>query len=238
MLYCSFFDFIHDISQSRLREKLRIVFHVFFSVLISFNYLKSIWVQVDCLSYQEVFLLIILTIYFVLMLLSFHEFSSDSTRVFITNFIDHDSVISTEEWKSKDSVFIIWLWWDQFAFKSQNMNVVLEYFLYINRRSLWLQTRDVLKCILFTSYSIMLWNRMMNKCSWRELSWQRYLFNSHICSIPLLGILIAINKNHISSVNVNLITNNQIRRLIKLLLFERHSWIMCQHRSLRYSHSF
>jgi hypothetical protein len=85
------------------------------------------------------------------MLLSLHEFTTNSPWVFITKFIYHNCIVTTEEGESKNSVFIIWFRRDKFALESKNVNVVLENFLHIHRRSFRLKTFYILKCVFFTS---------------------------------------------------------------------------------------
>lgn len=59
---------------------------------------------------------------------------------------------------------------------------------------------------------------MMDQVSRRQFSWERVLINSHGLSKPLSSVLVAIDKDDVSSVDVNLVTNDQILRLIELLL--------------------
>lgn len=160
---CSFFYLIHDVSHTWLWKYFWIIFHVFLSVLIALLDLEVELVEVNCLANKKVLLGIVFSCCFILMLLSLHEFTSYSSRIFITYFIDHYSVISTKERESKYSILIIRFRRNKLALESKYVNIVLEHFLHINWRSFWLQTLNILKSILFSSYSIMWRNLMINQ---------------------------------------------------------------------------
>jgi hypothetical protein len=189
---CSFFDLVDDVSQIALREDLRVILHVLLSVLISLKDLESELVEVNGLSDKEVSLIVVLACSLILVLLSVHELASNSTRVLITNLIDHDGVVSAEEGDSENSVLIVRLRGNEFAVESQNVNVILKHFLDINWHLFELKTLRVLKCVFLASDSIVRRNSVVDVGLLACSHWERLLLVPQVLKVPLFRVLITV----------------------------------------------
>jgi hypothetical protein len=65
-------------------------------------------------------------------LLSLHEFTTNSSGVLITDFINLNGVISTIEGNDELSGFIIRLSWNELSIETQDVHILLEHLLHIN----------------------------------------------------------------------------------------------------------
>jgi hypothetical protein len=189
---CSFFDLVDDVSQIALREDLRVILHVLLSVLISLKDLESELVEVNGLSDKEVSLTVVLACSLILVLLSVHELASNSTRVLITNLIDHDGVVSAEEGDSENSVLVVRLRGNEFAVESQNVNVILKHFLDINWHLFELKTLRVLKCVFLASDSVVRRNSVVDVGLLACSHWERLLLVPQVLKVPLFRVLITV----------------------------------------------
>ena len=105
----SLFDFLDDAVNGSRWEDLGVVFHVLLGVLVSLNKLEFKTNKEEGLSNEEVLLSVVLASNWAGLLLSLHEGSSDSSGVLVTDFVDLDGVVSTEERDDETSVLIIGL---------------------------------------------------------------------------------------------------------------------------------
>jgi hypothetical protein len=76
------------------------------------------------------------------MLLSFHEFASDSSGVLVANLIDLDSVITAIEGDNEFSAFIIGFGGNEISLESENVHVLFKHFLHVKLGWLWLEGVD------------------------------------------------------------------------------------------------
>jgi hypothetical protein len=90
-------DFVKDNISGSFWENLRIVFHIFLGVFISSGKHKFETYKENCGSNDEIFFLIVSVGNWVDLLLSLHETSTNSSGVFVTYFIDLNSVVTTVE---------------------------------------------------------------------------------------------------------------------------------------------
>jgi hypothetical protein len=115
---------VDDLVNAGAWELVGVVFHVFFSVLISLKQLEFKSSKEDALSNQEVFLLVVSVAHWALVLLSLHKLSSNSSRVLVANFVDLNGVVSAVEGDDESSGLIIRLSAHQFGFESKDMHVI------------------------------------------------------------------------------------------------------------------
>jgi hypothetical protein len=107
VLSIAFLNLSEDILNRGFREEIWVVFHILLSVLISFLELEFIPTKEKSLANQEIFLAIVISSNRVSVLLAFHELSSYSTRILVTDLIDLDGIISTIEGNDEFTELII-----------------------------------------------------------------------------------------------------------------------------------
>lgn len=225
-------NFVKDLNIACLRENFFIILHVFFCVLIWLENLESPSSKIYCLSKQKILFLVVSACRWIFMSFSLKEFTSNSTRIFITFFIDLNCIISAEKWKQENSVFIIRFSWDQFALESKNVNVLFEDLFLVKFWSFWFKSFNASKRILFTSKTCVWRNGVIHILRILLIKIHRRLGNSESFSVKLMREFIAIKNKHFSPKNINRSSTNQITWFIKLFLFQRHARIMSHHRNL------
>jgi len=100
------------------------------------------------------------------------------------------------------------------------VDVVLEDFLDVDLGRFWLETGNVLECVFLTADAVVLRDFVMNEVSWGLSSRQWLLVDSKMSLIPLSCVLITVDKNHISPVDMDLVTYHEIIRSVELLLLQ------------------
>lgn len=73
------------------------------------------------------------------MLLALHEFTTNSSTVFVTYFVDVNSVVTAIERNEEFARFVIWFGGDNFRLEAEDMHILFEHFLHINTWRLRLQ---------------------------------------------------------------------------------------------------
>lgn len=73
------------------------------------------------------------------MLLSLHEFATDSATVLIADFVHLDGVITAVEGNDEFAVLVIRFCGYEFAIESEDVHVLFEHFLHVKFRGFWLK---------------------------------------------------------------------------------------------------
>ena len=132
MVLSTSLDFVDDNVSRGFWENLRVVLHVFLSVLISSGKHEFESNKEDGGSDGEFFFSVVSISYWVDLLLSFHETSANSSGVLVANFVNLDSVISAVERNDESSGLIIWFCAYKDSIKSKSVHVLLEHFFHVD----------------------------------------------------------------------------------------------------------
>lgn len=213
-----------DLVDARAWELVGVVLHVFFGVLVSLEQLELESSEEDALSNQEVFLFVVSVADWTLVLLSLHEFSSNSSGVLVANLVDLDGVVTAVERNNESSGLVIWLSAHQLGLESENVHVLLEHFLHVNLGWLGVQGVHGPKRVLLCSVTVVGWQWLVhNVWSWLlQLHW--LLVDAQNLVVEGLGEVVAVVDLADSSVDVDVLAAGEVVWGVELLLSEGHAW--------------
>merc|ERR1719454_974712 len=97
------------------------------------------------------------------MLLALHEVTSNSAGVLVTDFIDLDGVITTEEGDNELSGFIIRLSGDELGVESEDVHVLFEHLLHVDLGCLSSKMEDSIHRVFLSSVSSVRRNGLVDK---------------------------------------------------------------------------
>lgn len=221
-------NLVHQHFDGSLWEVLRIVLHILLSVFISLDKSELEANEADDTTNGEVLLFVVSSGDWVGLLLALHETSTNSTRILVANLINLDSVVTTVERDDELSSFIIRLGTNKRCLKSKDMHVLLEHLLHVDLGGLWLKGEDRAEGVLWSSESIVVWNWLI--CNGRsglgELEW--ILHDTHHVLVPLLGEVVTVIDEALSSVDDNLVATEEVTWSVELLALEGHTWAVSE----------
>jgi len=162
------------------------------------------------LANNEVLFLVVSVSHWVGLLLSLHETSTNSSGIFVADFINLNGVISAVEGNDESSSLIIWLCGDQDSLEPEDVHVLLEHFLHVNLWGLRFERENRSKRILWGSITVVSWETLISNV-WSCLGeLKRLLLNSHVLSVPLFSEIIAVIDKALSSIDDQFVSAEQI----------------------------
>jgi len=172
------------------------------------------------LAENEVFLGVVSARGWVSLLLSLHESTTNSSRVLVTDLINLDGVVTAVERNDESSSLIIRLSANQLGLESEDVHILLEHLLHVDLWSFWLQGQDGTERVLWGTITIVRWNSLISDV-WSTLGeLERFLIDTHVVAVPLLGELIAVIDKSLSSVDDDFVTAEEVTWTIVLLILE------------------
>jgi len=146
-------NLVDDVLEGSLGELIGVVTHVLFGVVVSRQKLELESTEEAGAANEEVLLGVVGLGDRAQVLLTLHEFTTDSSRVLVTDLVDLDGVVTTEEGDNEFSGFIIRLSGDQLGVESEDVHVLLEHLLHVNLGGLSSQVEDTVHGVFLSSVS-------------------------------------------------------------------------------------
>ena len=146
-------DLVDDVLNGSFGELVGVVVHVFFGVVISRQKLELESTEEASAADKEVLLRVVGLGDGAEMLLALHEFASNSSGVLVTDFVDLDGVVTTEEGDNELSGFIIRLGGDQLGVEAEDVHVLLEHLFHIGLGSLSSEVENTVHGVFLSSVS-------------------------------------------------------------------------------------
>lgn len=154
------------------------------------------------------------------LLLSLHKSTADSSGVLVTNLINLNGVVTTVERNDESSGLIIRLSANQLGLESEDVHVLLKHLLHVDLWSFWLQGQDGTERVLWGTITIVRWDGLISNV-WSALGeLERFLIDTHVVTVPLLGELVAVIDKGLSAIDNDLVTAKEVAWTVVLLVLK------------------
>jgi len=221
-----------DVLNSGLRELVGVIVHVLLGVVISGEKLELESSEEDSATDEEVLLRVVGLGNGREMFLLLHEFTSHTSRVFVTDFVNLDGIISTEEGDNELTGFIIRLSRDEFGVESEDVHVLLEHLLHVDLGGLSSEVEDTVHGVFLSSVSSVRGDSLVDKVRSGLAEGLGVLGDSHVALVPFLSEGITVVDSANSSVDFEVNSTHKVLRQVEFFFSERHAGAVSENRLL------
>jgi hypothetical protein len=121
------------------------------------------------------------------LLLALHETAANAPAVFVADFVDLDSIITTVETDDESAGLIIGICGDKFCVESKDVHVLLEHLFHVELRSFGLQSDNAAHRVFFSTIASVGRNSLVKYVGGGLLEWDRDLSEIAIAFVPVFG---------------------------------------------------
>jgi len=225
-------DLADDVFESGFGELIGVVFHVLLGVFVSANELELESAEENGSSDQEVLLFVVGLGDGRLVLLSLHELAANTAAVLIAHFVHLDGVVTAVEGDDETTVLIIGLGGDELRVETKDVHVLLEHFLHVELGDLRLEGDNASHGVLLGTVTVIFGHGLVLNRRGGLAEGNGDLGLAEVVLVPLLGVVVAIVDEAVSSEDSNLVTTFDVSRLVVFFSAHGHAGAVSEDGSL------